>query len=362
MQIYLVGGAVRDELLGRPVSERDWLVVGATPEQMLALGYQPVGKDFPVFLHPQTQEEYALARTERKSGHGYTGFACISDPSVTLEQDLLRRDLSINAMAKDQQGVLHDPYGGLQDLQQRRLRHLSPAFAEDPLRVLRVARFAARYQEYGFQVAEETLSLMSQLSQSGELSYLTPERIWKEMSRALLEPHPETFFQVLDACQALPHLLPDLIPWSAQADIVLQRAQQQALPLAGRYALVCELANFPANWANALRPPKDCLQLAQLCQQQGPALLQPQPSSEHLLATLEGCDALRRPERFTLLLATLQCSHDQLAATDWQHALECLQQLDYRDLQQAGLRGAAFGAALRQLRLDALRTLNLPGG
>ncbi len=184
MQIYKVGGAVRDRLLGRPVSEIDWVVVGATAEQMEALGFRPVGADFPVFLHPQTGDEYALARTERKSGRGYGGFTFFASPDVTLEQDLLRRDLTINAMAEDEHGQLHDPYGGQRDLADRLLRHVSPAFAEDPLRVLRVARFAARYADLGFHIASETLELMRQLSRSGELQALTPERSWKEISRA----------------------------------------------------------------------------------------------------------------------------------------------------------------------------------
>ena len=187
MHIYKVGGAVRDRLLGRPVTEIDWVVVGATAEAMLEQGYRPVGADFPVFLHPQSGEEYALARTERKSGRGYGGFTFHASPEVTLEEDLIRRDLTINAIAEDQQGNLIDPYGGQRDLQARQLRHVSPAFAEDPLRVLRVARFAARYAPLGFSVAPETLELMHQLAESGELDALTPERSWKEISRALME-------------------------------------------------------------------------------------------------------------------------------------------------------------------------------
>lgn len=210
MQIYKVGGAVRDRLLGRPVSERDWVVVGASAEQMLERGYRPVGADFPVFLHPQTGEEYALARTERKSGRGYGGFTFHASPEVTLEQDLIRRDLTVNAMAEDDAGNLIDPYGGQQDLQARVLRHVSPAFAEDPLRVLRVARFAARYAPLGFCVASETLALMHQLAESGELSALTPERSWKEISRALMEARPDVFIQVLRDCGALAALLPEV--------------------------------------------------------------------------------------------------------------------------------------------------------
>ena len=187
MKVYLVGGAVRDSLLGLPVMEKDWVVVGATPEEMEADGFRPVGKDFPVFLHPNTQEEYALARTERKSGHGYGGFTFHAASDVSLEEDLIRRDLTINAMAKAKGGKVIDPFSGRIDLKARLLRHVSPAFAEDPLRVLRVARFASRYHWLGFRVAEDTLTLMKQLTDSGELGYLVPERVWKETSRALME-------------------------------------------------------------------------------------------------------------------------------------------------------------------------------
>jgi tRNA nucleotidyltransferase (CCA-adding enzyme) len=210
MQVYLVGGAVRDHLLGHPYHEKDYVVVGATPEQLLAEGYQPVGKDFPVFLHPITKEEYALARTERKSGVGYHGFQFFTDTSVTLEEDLIRRDLTINAMAMDDQGNVYDPYGGQQDLEQKILRHVSDAFTEDPLRVLRVARFSARYAAYGFKIADETLQLMQDIAASGELNALTPERVWKETSRALLEDHADVYFQILKDCHALKILFPEI--------------------------------------------------------------------------------------------------------------------------------------------------------
>ncbi len=210
MQVYLVGGAVRDHLLGHPYHEKDYVVVGATPEQLIAQGYQPVGKDFPVFLHPETKEEYALARTERKLGHGYHGFEFFTDPDVTLEEDLIRRDLTINAMAMDDTGQVFDPYHGQNDLNNKILRHVSNAFAEDPLRVLRVARFAARYAQYGFSIADETLALMRQLAESGELEALTPERVWKETSRALMENHADVYFQVLRDCGALKILFPEI--------------------------------------------------------------------------------------------------------------------------------------------------------
>ncbi|MDV2441582.1 multifunctional CCA addition/repair protein [Acinetobacter gerneri] len=210
MQVYLVGGAVRDRILGHPVVEKDYVVVGATPDQLIAQGFQPVGKDFPVFLHPETKEEYALARTERKSGHGYHGFEFFTAPDVSLEEDLIRRDLTINAMAMDDEGQVIDPYHGLEDLNQKILRHVSDAFIEDPLRVLRVARFAARYHAYGFQVANETLDLMRKLAQSGELNTLTPERVWKETSRALMEEHADIYFDVLRQCGALKVLFPEI--------------------------------------------------------------------------------------------------------------------------------------------------------
>ncbi|KGA32526.1 multifunctional CCA addition/repair protein [Pectobacterium brasiliense] len=210
MKIYLVGGAVRDSLLGLPVTEKDWVVVGATPENLLAQGYQQVGKDFPVFLHPVSRDEYALARTERKSGKGYTGFVCHAAPDVTLEQDLLRRDLTINAIARTERGDLIDPYHGHRDLENRVLRHVSDAFSEDPLRVLRVARFAARFAHLGFQIAEETMSLMQKMAHEGELAYLTPERVWKETEKALGTSSPDVYFQVLRDCGALAVLFPEI--------------------------------------------------------------------------------------------------------------------------------------------------------
>ncbi|MGB4947594.1 MAG: multifunctional CCA addition/repair protein, partial [Candidatus Competibacter denitrificans] len=210
MEIYLVGGAVRDELLGLPVKERDWVVIGATPDDLLARGFQPVGKDFPVFLHPQTREEYALARTERKTAPGYYGFDIQAGAEVTLEEDLRRRDLTINAIARDTTGRLIDPYQGRRDLEARRLRHVSPAFAEDPVRILRLARFTARYAELGFQVAPETMALMRAMVADGEVDTLVPERVWAETVRALSEPRPELFFETLRACGALAVIFPEI--------------------------------------------------------------------------------------------------------------------------------------------------------
>lgn len=210
MQTYLVGGAVRDTLLGLPITDKDWVVVGTTPEEMVAAGFEQIGSDFPVFLEPKTKQEHALARTERKSGHGYTGFVCYSAPDVTLEQDLLRRDLTINAIAQDAHGNFIDPYDGQRDIKNKRLRHVSPAFAEDPLRVLRVARFAARFASLGFTIAPETMALMQEMVISGELASLTPERVWKEWEKSLSTDDPQVFLSVLRQCGALAIVMPEL--------------------------------------------------------------------------------------------------------------------------------------------------------
>lgn len=210
MQIYLVGGAVRDSLLHLPIKDKDWVVVGSTPTELIGMGYSQVGADFPVFLHPKTKEEYALARTERKSGSGYQGFNCDFNPDITLEEDLLRRDLTINAMAQDASGTIYDPYNGQQDINNKTLRHVSSAFLEDPLRVLRVARFAARFSHLGFTIAEETIELMHDIANSGELALLTPERVWQETERALSESQPWVFFQSLRQCDALKIIFPEL--------------------------------------------------------------------------------------------------------------------------------------------------------
>lgn len=253
MEVFLVGGAVRDGLLGRPILERDWVVVGATPELLIEQGYRPVGRDFPVFLHPETGEEYALARTERKTGSGYHGFTCFSSPDVTLEEDLKRRDLTVNAMAQSTSGTIIDPYGGQQDLTARVLRHVSPAFEEDPLRVLRVARFATRYAPLGFTVAAETLALMNRMVTAGELTHLTRERVWQELSRALMETQPATFIRVLNDCQALSALFPEVaalfgvpnpVQWHPEIDsgehtlLALNQAAELCDALAVRLAIL----------------------------------------------------------------------------------------------------------------------------
>jgi tRNA nucleotidyltransferase (CCA-adding enzyme) len=289
---YVVGGAVRDELLGLPVKDRDHVVVGATPEEMVKLGYRPVGKDFPVFLHPTTHEEYALARTERKSGRGYKGFTVHAAPDVTLEDDLRRRDLTINAIAKAEDGSLIDPFGGRQDLEKRVLRHVSEAFAEDPVRILRVARFAARFD---FSVDKSTAELMREMVQSGEADYLVPERVWQEFSKGLMEERPERMFEVLEACGLRERLLPEL---ETQPEVM-------SGSLAVRFALLCwALAEDEVETlCRRLRVPNDVRDLAVLVSRNRGALENAR-RPEELLDLLKKTDALRRPERFAQLLET----------------------------------------------------------
>jgi tRNA nucleotidyltransferase (CCA-adding enzyme) len=292
VKIYVVGGAVRDELLGLPVKDRDHVVVGATPEQMVELGYKPVGKDFPVFLHPQTHEEYALARTERKSGRGYKGFAVHAAPDVTLEDDLRRRDLTINAIAKAEDGTLIDPFGGRQDLAKKLLRHVSDAFAEDPVRILRVARFAARF---GFGVAPETMELMRHMVASGETDYLVPERVWQEFSKGLMEERPERMFEVLEACGLRERLLPEL---ETQPELM-------SGSLAVRFALIAwSLAEDEVETlCRRLRAPNEARELAVLVSRNRERLESANTAgAPELLDLLKRTDALRRPERFAELL------------------------------------------------------------
>ncbi|NDY92605.1 multifunctional CCA addition/repair protein, partial [Ideonella livida] len=340
---YQVGGAVRDALLGRPVQDRDWVVVGATPEAMAAAGYQPVGKDFPVFLHPATHEEYALARTERKTAPGYHGFVFHADASVTLEDDLVRRDLTINAMARAEDGTLVDPHGGQADLAARVLRHVSPAFAEDPVRILRLARFAARFE--GFDVAPETLALMRQMVDAGEVDALVAERVWQELAKGLMEARPERMFEVLRQAGALARLWPELnrlwgVPQRAdyhpEVDtgihtmMVLQQAARLQAPLAVRYACLGHdlgKGNTPADilprhlghearsealvrTVNArLKVPGDCAELALLVAREHTHIHRsPEGGASALLRLMERCDAFRRPERFEQAL--LACEAD----------------------------------------------------
>lgn len=265
MKTFLVGGAVRDALLRLPVKDRDWVVVGATPDSMLAEGYQQVGRDFPVFLHPRSREEYALARTERKSGNGYTGFVTQFAPDVTLEQDLQRRDLTINAIAQSDSGELIDPYGGQRDLAQRQLRHVSAAFNEDPLRVLRVARFAARFAHLNFRIADETQALMREMAISGELAHLTAERVWKETEKALLTRNPQVYFQALRDCGALQVLFPEIdnlygipapIKWHPEIDTGIHALMTLAMSAALSDQLDVRFATLFHDVGKALTPPE----------------------------------------------------------------------------------------------------------
>ncbi|WP_449430144.1 multifunctional CCA addition/repair protein [Pseudomonas putida] len=363
MQIYKVGGAVRDRLLGRPVSDVDWLVVGATVEEMQAKGFRPVGADFPVFIHPKSGEEYALARTERKSGRGYGGFTFHASPEVTLEQDLIRRDLTINAMAEDAQGNLCDPYNGKADLDQRILRHVSPAFAEDPLRVLRVARFAARYAELGFHVAEPTLELMRQISVSGELQALTAERSWKEIERALMEDRPQVFIEVLRDCDALQQLLPELA--STGDSGALQQAALQQQPLHVRWACLLHGLADPQQIKalnQRFKVPRECQELAMLVGEfatHWQRALQLDPAA--LLDLLQRFDVYRRPQRFEDFIAACEMAARasqparSYAQTDFlRGAATAARSVDAKPLIESGLTGQALGEALKAERLKAL--------
>ena len=307
MKIYTVGGAVRDEMLGLPVQDRDYVVVGATPEEMVKNGYKPVGRDFPVFLHPQTHEEYALARTERKTAPGYHGFTFHAAAEVTLEEDLQRRDLTINAMARDEAGRLVDPHDGAEDLSRGMLRHVSPAFAEDPVRILRVARFAARF---GFSVAPETQVLMMQMVQAGEADALVAERVWQELAKGLLEQTPSTLFAVLRDCGALERVLPQLDALygeerAAEALHALDAAAEQGAALDVRFAALVRGLEPEAveAFCAKIRAPAACRDLAVLAARHAHALADAASlEAEELLGLLEAVDAWRRPERFTALV------------------------------------------------------------
>ena len=414
MKIYQVGGAVRDALLGLPVHDRDWLVVGGTPEAMVAQGFTPVGRDFPVFLHPQTHEEYALARTERKSGHGYQGFTVYTSPDVTLEEDLARRDLTINAIAApaDWTGAeaVFDPYHGVADLQAKVLRHVTEAFAEDPVRILRVARFAARFTD--FSVAPETMALMQAMVQAGEVAHLVPERVWQEISRGLMQAQPERMFAVLRACGALAVLLPELdrlwgVPQRADyhpevdtglhAMLVLGQAVQQQAPLAVRWAcLVHDLgkgttpadvlprhigheqrgAKLVRQVCQRLRVPSECKELAELVAYEHGNIHRSQDlGAAALLRLLQRCDALRKPERFGLALWACECDARgrwgfEAAAYPQRGRLEQALAVALgvatgpiaAQAVAAGKQGAAIGQAVDAVRVQALGQWLKTGG
>jgi len=403
MKAYIVGGAVRDRLLGEPVNDHDWVVVGASPQDMLDAGYLPVGKDFPVFLHPQTHEEYALARTERKTGPGYRGFVVHAAPDVTLEDDLRRRDLTINAIAQADDGTLVDPYGGQADLAAKVLRHVSEAFAEDPVRILRLARFAARWPQ--FSVAPETTALMRRMVDAGEVDALVAERVWQEVSRGLMERAPERMFEVLRSVGALARLMPEVdtlfgVPQPPQHHpevdtgvhvmMVLQRCAATSQPLPVRYAcLVHDLGkgNTPADVLprhigheqrgedlirgvnERLRVPVDCGELALLTAREHTNVhASDKLGATALMRMLERCDAFRRPERFLQMLAACECdATGRLGLEDRPYpqrarlarALAVAQAVDARAASaQAiarGLQGPAIADAIRQARVLALK-------
>jgi tRNA nucleotidyltransferase (CCA-adding enzyme) len=399
---FLVGGAVRDRLLGQAGGDRDWVVVGSTPQEMVDLGFTPVGKDFPVFLHPQTKEEHALARTERKSGRGYHGFQVQASPEVTLEEDLARRDLTINAIAESADGTLIDPYGGQQDLQARVLRHVSPAFAEDPVRILRLARFAARLHD--FTVHPDTMALMRQMVLDGEVDHLVAERVWQELSRGLMEARPSRMFEVLRECGALARLLPEVerlwgVPQRAEYHpevdtgvhlmMVLDMSAQLCATLPVRYAclghdlgkgttppdvLPRHLGHEGRSAAllkqvnERLRVPVECRELADVvAREHGNIHRSGELNAAAVLRLLERCDAFRKPRRFIEVLQACECdARGRLGfetsvyapATRLAQALETAQQVDTAAVSaaalQQGLKGEAIGQAITQARVQAL--------
>jgi tRNA nucleotidyltransferase (CCA-adding enzyme) len=345
VKAYEVGGCVRDELLGLPVADRDWVVVGSTPEEMVRLGYRPVGKDFPVFLHPETHEEYALARTERKSGRGYKGFTVYAAPDVSLEDDLRRRDLTINAMAKDEAGRLIDPHGGERDLREGVLRHVSPAFEEDPVRILRVARFVARF---GFRIAEETRQLMRRMVETGEADHLVAERVWQEFSRGLMEPHPARMLEVLDACGLTARLLPEL----SHDRAALERAAAAGAGLAVRFAVLTwglEAAPLAALCAR-LRAPNEERELAEAACRARPLLASRKP--EELLEALKRADAVRRPERFGQLLEAARLADPGLDLSRIESAHAAAMAVDAGAIARQSPQD--IGARVEKARLEAI--------
>jgi len=402
MQIYMVGGAVRDALLGLPVQDRDWVVVGATPEALVAQGYVPVGKDFPVFLHPASREEYALARTERKTAQGYRGFAVHAAPDVTLEEDLARRDLTINAIAQGADGALTDPYGGQRDITACVLRHVTEAFAEDPVRILRVARFAARFPD--FSIAPETLALMQRMVMDGEVDALVPERVWQELARGLMAQQPSRMFEVLRACGALTKLLPEVarlwgVPQRAEYHpevdtgvhlmMVLDVAAQMNAPLAVRFACLghdlgkgtTPQAEWPRHIGHEersarllkalclrLRVPNDCSELADVvAREHGNIHRSGEFGAAALVRLLERCDGFRKPERFADILLACECdARGRLGLNEQPYpqrqrllgALSAAQSVLTAEVAAAaeaqGLSGAAIGQAVQAARTEAL--------
>ncbi len=400
MQVYLVGGAVRDQLLNYPVKDKDYVVTGATIEQMLELGYQQVGQSFPVFLHPTNKQEYALARTERKQGSGYTGFTCEFTPDITLEEDLLRRDLTINAMAMDDDGKIYDPFDGQSDLKNKLLRHVSDAFIEDPLRVLRVARFAARYHHLGFKVAPETLSLMTKIVEAGEVNALVAERVWQETESALKEQNPQVFFEVLRECGALKVIMPELdvlwgVPnppkWHPEIDtgihtmLVVKQAQMLSNDLAVRFASLCHdfgkgltnPENYPHHrghekmglkpikaFCQRLRVPNEPRDLALLLSEfhtHTHRAFELRPDT--LVKLFNKLDAWRKPQRFEQFL--ICCTADMRGRTGFETAeykqtdflrsmFKVANSINIQDIVKAGFQGAEIREQLNQRRVEAI--------
>ena len=359
METYRVGGAVRDTLLGHPFVETDWVVVGSTPEAMISNGYTQVGRDFPVFLHPDTKEEYALARTERKSGPGYHGFVVHADPSVTLEQDLQRRDLTINAMAMDEAGEVIDPYGGQRDLEVKLLRHVSPHFVEDPLRVLRVARFASRYHHLGFTIAPETMALMGEIVSAGELSHLSTERIWVETQKALTEQDPQIYWQVLGECSALAALMPELRV-SQGIDALARSAPFTGRADARWAALLAGLPEARAHDASErMKAPKAFALLAARVSALRPKLKTALRDAEECMALLRALDALRRDEPFNgfceTLMALEQNSADaQTAVALLMSARQAAREVSAAAFAEQGIEGRALGAAIEAGQIEQI--------
>ena len=390
MRIYVVGGAVRDELLGLPVKDHDHVVVGATPDDMLAQGFRPVGKDFPVFLHPKTQEEYALARTERKTAPGYKGFVFHTSPDVTLEEDLIRRDLTINAIARADDGTLTDPFGGRRDIEQRVFRHVSDAFAEDPVRILRVARFAARYSD--FRVAPETNALMRQMTEQGEVDALVPERVWQELSRGLMEDKPSRMLEVLRDCGALARILPELdalwgVPqpekWHPEIDTgihilqVVDCAARAGLALPTRFAClmhdlgkgVTPFATWPAHHGHEelgvklveqvckrFKVPTECRDLAVMTAREhgnvGRAL---QLRANTIVKLLERCDAFRKPARFSQMLLATECDSRGRIGPTASYIDAPFPQLAHLEAAMAAARGVNAGEIAQASAADPRR-------
>lgn len=357
-QVYLVGGAVRDRLLNLPVKDRDWVVTGATPEQLEAQGFQQVGKQFPVFLHPNTKEEYALARKEKKQGLGYTGFICDFSPDIKLEEDLERRDLTINAIAQDKNGLLIDPFNGQKDLESRVFRHVSEAFVEDPLRVLRVARFAARFHTFGFQIAPETLDLMRTISQSGELATLSAERIWKELEKALLTPSAPIFFEVLAQTDALTTLLPNFV-WRPSKKLTEQLSHIN-LTAQQRWALLCQLTPLEnlAELQARLKCPNQFKVIAEQVRDfvENHTLPMNPTEWENWLTQVA---AIKKPQPYQLLVEVL-VTITNTEMKDWQSLRESIAKLTAAKLIKQGLSGAELGQALKANRVDILNKLETP--